>query len=75
MAYCLLGRESRGASKDLIFGSPSRPDGHMLYGAFSFIEISGGKTLIQNLEDRGYDITTLQFSVRRKVKEQKGSPS
>jgi hypothetical protein len=60
------GRESRGAKKDLVFGSPCRPDGHLLYGAFAFIEVGHGKTLVQELEARGYDITTLQFSVKRK---------
>jgi hypothetical protein len=27
-----------------------------------------GKTLVQELEQRGYDITTLQFSVKRKFR-------
>jgi hypothetical protein len=62
------GRDMRGAKKDLVFGSPCRPDGHLLYGAFQVVELSPGKTLIQELEARGYDITTLQFSVKRKWK-------
>lgn len=62
------GRESRGYRKDLVFGSPCRPDGHLLYGAFCFVEVMKGKTLVQELEERGYDITTLQFSIKRKWK-------
>jgi len=54
--------------RDIVFGSPCKPDGHLLYGALSFIEFSSGKTLLKELEDRGYDITTLQFSVKRKYK-------
>jgi hypothetical protein len=71
------GRESRGDKKDLIFGSPCRPDGHLLYGAFSFVEITKGKTLVQELEERGYDIQTLQFSIKRKWRpnEQPAAPS
>lgn len=61
------GREPRGCSKDLVFGSPSRPDGHFLYGVFSFLEVHAGKTFTQELESRGYDITTLQFSIRKKA--------
>lgn len=62
------GRESRGSHKDLVFGSPCRPDGHLLYGALSFVEVTNGRTLIQELEVRGYDITTLQFSIKRKFR-------
>lgn len=56
------------AQIETIFGSPCRPDGHLLYGAFSFVEVTTGKTLVKELEDRGYDITTLQFSIKRKWK-------
>ena len=60
------GRDERRAKKELVFGSPCRPDGHLLFGAFCFCEITKGKTLVQELENRGYDITTLQFSIKRK---------
>jgi hypothetical protein len=69
------GRESgagRGGPKDLVFGSPCRPDGHLLYGAMAFIDMGHGKTLVQELESRGYDITTLQFSVKRKWRPNEG---
>jgi hypothetical protein len=63
------GKESRrDYRKDLVFGSPCKPDGHLLYGALCFTEVTGGKSLVQELEARGYDITTLQFSVKRKYR-------
>lgn len=42
------------------------PDGHMLFGVLDFIAGPSGKTFRQELEDRGYDITTLRFSIERK---------
>ncbi len=52
--------------EDIVIGHPSGPDGHLLYGALGFVDMGHGKTLVQELEQRGYDITTLQFSVKRK---------
>lgn len=43
-----------------------KPDGHMLYGAICCVVLVGGKTLMQELEARGYDLTTLRFSIRQK---------
>ena len=60
------GCEYRRSKKDLIFASPCRPDGHLLYGSFCVADATKGKTLLQELTERGYDITTLQFSVKRK---------
>lgn len=60
------GRDERGAKKDLVFGSPCRPDGHLLYGAFCFTEVTSGKTFVKELEDRGYDITTLKFQIKKR---------
>lgn len=62
------GRESRGAPKDLIFASPCRPDGHLLHGVFDVLKFSSGLSLIEELESRGYDIKTLQFSIKRKYR-------
>lgn len=56
---------SRGESKDLVFGFPCGPDGHLLHGAFCHEKLASGKTLIEELKARGYDITTLQFSIKR----------
>ena len=62
------GRDECGAKKSLVFGSPCKPDGSLLYTAFCFVDQLNGKTLVQELEARGYDLTTLQFSVKRKWK-------
>lgn len=41
---------------------PSGPDGHFLYGLVSHHEkLSSGRTLLEELEARGYDIKTLRI--------------
>jgi len=32
-------RKERGDEKQIILGSPCRPDGHLLYAAFCFIDV------------------------------------
>lgn len=61
----LLGRWSK-REKDFLFSYPSKPDGHYLYGVFCFIKDVNGRTLVEELERRGYDITTLRLQVDRK---------
>lgn len=55
---------------DLKFYYPSKPDGHWLYGWFSHARWPGGtdqnRSFLQELEERGYDVKTLRFSVERK---------
>lgn len=52
---------------DFLIQYPSAPDGHLIYGLVSHFEkLSSGKTLIEELEARGYDITTLRIQVDRK---------
>lgn len=41
--------------------------GGLLAYAFESMLLHGDKTLVKELEERGYDITTLRFSVRKKV--------
>jgi hypothetical protein len=54
---------------DIVYGSPCRPDGRLVHGVFTYLESSSdGKPFLDELEDRGYDIKTLQFSVKRKYK-------
>jgi len=43
-------------------------DSKMLMLAFEQTQLLKGKTMRQELEDRGYDITTLKFSIMKKVK-------
>ena len=44
----------------------TKPDSRLLYGALAYKDVFEGKTLVQELEARGYDLTTLRFSIRRK---------
>lgn len=49
---------------DILFHYPSSPDGHLLCGALAGF---GVKDLHKELERRGYDLTTLRFSIAKKV--------
>jgi len=44
-----------------------RSDGRILFDAFCFSKGTLGTTLVNELEKRGYDITTLKFSIMKKV--------
>ena len=44
----------------------SKPTGGMLASAFERIVVFDGRTLAQELEARGYDLTTLRFQIRKK---------
>lgn len=55
-----------GMGPDLVFYYPTKADGHLLHSFFSYAKI-GDKTIIKALEERGYDISTLQFTIRKKV--------
>lgn len=59
---------SRSASDLAVAGGEGIPkiDAGLLFTAFAMTPIAGGKTLWGQLEERGYDITTLRFSIRRK---------
>lgn len=64
----LLARWSR-KDNDFLITFPSGPDGHFLYGLVSHHEkLSSGRTLLEELEARGYDIKTLRIQVDRKRK-------
>lgn len=53
--------------KDLMFfHDKHKPDGHLLYNFFCHTKTSTGKTFVEELKERGFDITTLRFSVLRK---------
>lgn len=45
----------------------SRPTGGMLASFFERIEHPDKKTLAAELDARGYDLTTLRFSIRKKA--------
>jgi hypothetical protein len=51
---------------DILFHFPRSCDGHLLHQVLtSEFSIFRDKSFIQELRERGYDIETLQFSVRR----------
>lgn len=52
--------------KDLMFHYPNRPDGHLMHTLISHTRIND-KTLREELIARGYDITTLKFSIERRA--------
>lgn len=62
------GRPDRGERPDVVYAwgvGACSPDARVLAAAFEDAEVFDGKTLRQVLIDRGYDITTLRFSVQR----------
>lgn len=55
-------------TRDLMFAWEQDPsDGHFLYGAFCRAPSGDERSLAQELEARGYDLTTLRFQIRRKA--------
>ena len=58
--------------KDILFDwddGIGKPDGHLLYYYLCCLTSPDGKTLVGELKARGYDITTLRFSVRKPPQE------
>lgn len=56
---------------DFLINFPSKPDGHFLYGLISsgrYEVLSTGRTLLEELESRGYDTKTLRIQCDRKAK-------
>lgn len=51
--------------KSILYSYPRKQDGGMLAAAFEMCKLLDNKTLLQELEDRGYDITTLKFSIEK----------
>lgn len=51
--------------RDILYSYPSKQDGHLLHCHLG-TEFAPKKPLLDELEERGYDLTTLQFCVRRK---------
>ena len=48
-------------------GAVSIPDARMLSIAFDYVKGVHGTTLVEELEKRGFDLTTLRFSIERKA--------
>lgn len=62
--------DARGNSPDIMYawggGGSSSPDGRVLSNAFEEAIVFDGKPLRKVLEERGYDITTLRFTIQQK---------
>lgn len=58
--------------RDVFYRSPNQWDGHLLHAVLCAprwnVDGERQKTFIEELEARGYDITTLRFEVLRKKK-------
>ena len=64
--YAVWGRVERGDTPD-ICAVGQRNDCGMFLNKFGFEKGFGGMTLREELESRGYDLTTLRFSIRKKA--------
>ena len=67
-AECLRARWSK-PERDLSYGWPAgvgtTPDGHMLYAIFAYEKVYEGRTFIEELKRRGYDVSSLLFSIKK----------
>lgn len=70
-AWGRAGEEGRGERPDIQYAwggaGASKPDGRILCNALEGAKVFDGKTLCAELEVRGYDLTTLRFSIERKA--------
>lgn len=55
-----------GDGPGLVFHYARPADGHLMHQFFACSHEPGGLPLKDELEARGYDITTLQFTIRKK---------
>ena len=68
--------------RDVEFHFPNKPDGHWLHAWFSDARLGSSLRdeessmgFLKQLEARGYDITTLRFSVRKKPDHPRWAPA
>jgi hypothetical protein len=52
--------------KDVLFVYPRKADGALMNYFFCFLRSGQDKTLLEELEERGYDTKTLKFSISQK---------
>jgi len=63
----ILGASWSKREKDIMIRYPNKRDGNLLYGYFRRINYPEHETsLLCELEKRGYDLTTIKFSIKRK---------
>ena len=67
------GRPDPGETPDLVYawgaGGADKTDGRILASAFEDCQNVFGRSLRQELECRGYDISTLKFSISQKERD------
>jgi hypothetical protein len=65
----LFGRAYRQDTPDLVYSwggsGASKPDSRILMRAIEEVPVFDGRSLREELTARGYDITTLRFSIQR----------
>jgi hypothetical protein len=63
------GTDEDGEGPDVCYGSPCRPDGHLLHGMLSMKQRQAdgtfGPSFLDELKARGYLIETLRFEIKR----------
>lgn len=60
--------------RDVLYEYCNKPDGHLLHDFFSYAKVPTSDnegnpisvTMLEELERRGYDLTTLRFSIKKK---------
>jgi len=50
----------------LMFHDKHSPDGRLLHSAFNCVKVCDERSLTEELDRRGFDLTTLKFSIERK---------
>lgn len=60
-------RDENGHRDPALYYMGPKQTGGLLADAFEGVLLHGDKALVKELEERGYDITTLRFSVRKKA--------
>ncbi len=62
------GKASRGDEESIVYvhggGGSSKPDGRILCRALEDLHVHDGRSLAEELLARGYDLTTLRFSIK-----------
>ena len=60
--------------KDFKFQFPSKPDGHWLYWLLC-VQQHDGRTVVQELEARGYDVKSIRFQVDKRIRSDAATPA
>lgn len=68
-----FGRNPDDGTTDILYvwggAGAARADARVLSSAFEEVEVFGGKSLRQVLDERGYDIASMRFSIQQRVSE------